>query len=136
MQGGTIMFCHRCGNQLPSNALFCNHCGTKLQVSQPDISNASPSGRVTIQFDTTTQYARPTRDLHEFEVSQQATSTGQFGHSQNTSPNQLKGDVQFLSPHVSYTTPIPPSQSNISGTQYPPVWQVGTEPPTQQVRTF
>lgn len=132
------MFCHRCGQQLPSDALFCNHCGTKLQNSQSGISNASPSGRVTIQFDdtdTTTQYARPTRDLREFEASQPTHNTGQFGNSPNTSPNQSREDAQFPPPYVSYTTPIPPSQSNISGTQYPPVWQVATEPPTQQVRT-
>lgn len=129
------MFCHRCGNQLPSDALFCNRCGTKIQNSQPGIANASPSGRVTIQFDTATQYSRPTQDLHEFGASQPITSTGQFGNRANTSPNQLTGDSHFPPPHVSYTTPLPPGQSNISGTQYPPVWQVATEAPTQQVRT-
>lgn len=124
------MFCHQCGNQLPTDALFCNHCGTKIQNSQPGISNVPPLGRVTIQFDNTTQYSRPTQDLHEFGASQPTTGPGQFGNRANTSPNQLMGDVQFSSPHVSYTTPLPPSQNNnISGTQYPPTQQIRTSTP-------
>jgi zinc-ribbon domain len=134
------MFCHRCGQQLPSDALFCNHCGTKIQSSEQGISNASSLGRVTIQFDNTTQYARPTRDLYEFGASQPNTyqpnnSTEQFSNSPNASTNQFQWDLPFPSSHITYSTPTPQSQSNISGTQYPPVWQVGTEPPTQQVRT-
>ena len=44
------MYCHRCGNRLPNEAVFCNSCGTKVLLNDQDIPQPPPLGKVTVQF--------------------------------------------------------------------------------------
>lgn len=130
------MFCHRCGQQLPSDALFCNICGTKLQVTGQHTPPPS-SGRVTIQFENEPQaqqapqapqspYEGGVASSPNLPVNNMPFTTGQIGTGPFISPNQ-SGEHYMQAPQrpIDQNTPQPPLHpvSN-SGTQYPPVWQV------------
>jgi zinc ribbon protein len=141
MQGGIAMFCHRCGQQLPPDALFCNSCGTKLQVTGQHLPNPSP-GRITIQFENDQQAQQAPQNPYEgraasspnLPVTNTPFTTGQIGTGPFVSPNQ-SGEHYLQMPQpqrsIDQNTPSAPLHSiSNSGTQYPPVWQVPPVQPT------
>lgn len=140
------MFCHRCGQQLPSDALFCNVCGTKLQVTGQHTPPPSP-GRITIQFENSPQdqqaqqgqqapqspFEVRTASSPNLPVNNMPFTTGQIGTGPFVSPTQSgEHDMQVPQRPVGQNTPLPPLHSgSSSGTQYPPVWQVPPVPSNQ-----
>ena len=36
------MYCHKCGQELPDQALFCPSCGTKVTYGEPASQDAAP----------------------------------------------------------------------------------------------
>ena len=84
------MYCHRCGNGLPNDAVFCNICGTRVLLTDQDMPGPSPLGKVTVQF----------------------------GDSSPMTPPQLSGSLPYPPTQFGDNSPITPPQ--FSGLQYPP----------------
>mgnify|MGYP000171924701 CR=1 FL=1 len=36
------MFCVKCGQQLPDDAIFCSRCGNKVSISSEEVSDPTP----------------------------------------------------------------------------------------------
>lgn len=41
---GIIMFCKKCGNEMPDNSEFCAKCGSKIEVAQPEPKATAKKG--------------------------------------------------------------------------------------------
>lgn len=106
------MFCHKCGNELLSEALFCNKCGIR-QVSDSNIGERPPSDKVTIHL----------------------ADSGQLA------PAQFENEAQFTPAQRSDPLTPPPSSAHWSVTPAPPSsWQTSTlvqpQPATPTYLTF
>lgn len=86
------MYCHRCGEGLPAEALFCKRCGTKVQETPPTTTGSVSSPKVTIEFDDYSQFAFPP-----------------FENNPQISPTQFDPGSQFTPPFG-------------TSSQLPPVW--------------
>lgn len=121
MNGENIMFCYKCGNQLPDEASFCNKCGAKVfggetQQKTADTTNTgfetknaaastitnenAPSAMTHTQ--SSTQYTVDARSvqitsvaLAEKEESKRATTLPQSGTISSQTQNQSKQQYQY-----------------------------------------
>src|SRR5579863_10210483 len=117
------MFCHKCGNTIPNDAIFCNICGTRTLTSSPGNPAAPTPGRVTIEFEKTgsleagptpTGNMMPAPPLMRFDSKPQNPPMGSGSQypPMGSNPNN---------------PPIPPTQFS-SSPQYPPMGSNSNNP--------
>src|SRR5437016_10732851 len=120
------MYCHRCGNRLPNEAVFCNSCGTKVLLNDQDIPQPPPLGKVTVQFGDSSPMTPP-------ELSSGPPySAPQFGDNFRMTPPQFSSPPYPPTQFGDSSPMTPPQFSSPPYPQYPANWQVPTAPLAQE----
>src|SRR5256885_17001672 len=117
------MYCHRCGNGLPNDAVFCNICGTRVLLTDQDMPGPSPLGKVTVQFGDSSPMTPP-----RLSGSLPYPPT-QFGDNSPITPPQFSG-LQY--PPTQFGDSSPQLSSSQQYPQYPASWPISSVPLPQQ----